>query len=95
MIMVAAFSAMLRREFGQSQFVLGTPVAGRNRREFEGMVGLFANMVMLPMRLGSVGSFDRLIEEARRVVLDAFENQGVPLSVLTGALDARGRSSSL
>ena len=43
MTLLAAFSALLRRYTGQDDVVVGTPIAGRDRREIEGLIGFFVN----------------------------------------------------
>ncbi|MCP4660866.1 MAG: AMP-binding protein, partial [bacterium] len=47
MVLVAAFQVLLRRYTGERDVVVGTPVAGRNRAETEGLIGLFLNTVVL------------------------------------------------
>src|SRR5262249_44793054 len=41
MVLAATFEAWLARISGQTDFTLGTPVAGRNRLETEGLIGCF------------------------------------------------------
>ena len=43
--LLACFQAFLSRYSGQTDFVVGSPFAGRPRREFEGVVGYFINML--------------------------------------------------
>ena len=43
----AAYQTLLRRYTGQNDIVVGSPVAGRNRKETEGLVGFFLNMLVL------------------------------------------------
>ncbi|MGZ3459450.1 MAG: condensation domain-containing protein, partial [Archangium sp.] len=45
MTLLAAFQALLARYSGQSDVVVGSPISGRDRREVEGVVGFFANML--------------------------------------------------
>ena len=48
MTLLGAFEVLLWRYSGQDDMVVGTPIAGRNRSELEGLIGLFANT--LPLR---------------------------------------------
>ncbi|HYX23392.1 MAG TPA: condensation domain-containing protein, partial [Thermoanaerobaculia bacterium] len=43
MVLMAAFQALLARYSGQDDLAVGTPVAGRNRVELEGLIGFFVN----------------------------------------------------
>src|SRR5262249_29176277 len=47
MVLLAAFQAVLYRYSGQGDFCVGTPVAGRDRPELEGLVGCFVNTLVL------------------------------------------------
>ena len=47
MTLLAAFQALLQRYTGQSDIVVGTPIAGRTEEETEKLVGLFLNMLAL------------------------------------------------
>ncbi|HEX5444986.1 MAG TPA: amino acid adenylation domain-containing protein, partial [Pirellulales bacterium] len=56
MTLLAAFETLLGRLSGQDRFCLGTPVAGRLRRELEGLIGLFVNTLVLPVDLRGDGT---------------------------------------
>src|SRR6185436_16570362 len=43
MVLLAAFQTLLARYSGQPDLAVGTPVAGRNRVEIEGLIGFFVN----------------------------------------------------
>jgi amino acid adenylation domain-containing protein len=89
MTLLAAFASALQRASGQDDLVIGTPVAGRDRTEVEGLVGLFVNV--LPLRLGLSGSpswADRLAR-VRAAVLEAFEHQELPFEKLVEALQPK------
>jgi acyl carrier protein len=47
MTLLAGFQGLLSRYAGQDDVVVGTPIAGRNRRETEGLIGFFVNMLAL------------------------------------------------
>src|SRR5262249_12927962 len=47
MTLLAAFQALLARYSGQDDIVVGSPIAGRNRAELEGLIGFFVNTLVL------------------------------------------------
>ena len=47
MVLLAGFSALLSRHGGQDDLCVGTPVAGRDRTELEGLIGCFVNTLVL------------------------------------------------
>ncbi|MDY7092837.1 MAG: amino acid adenylation domain-containing protein [Acidobacteriota bacterium] len=92
MVLLAAFSLLLARWSGQRDLLLGTPVAGRLRRELEPLLGFFVNTLVLRMDLGAEAgeaTFAALLAQARRRVLDAHAHQEVPFERLVEALAPR------
>ncbi|MCK1795232.1 amino acid adenylation domain-containing protein [Streptomyces sp. XM4193] len=78
MVLVAAAQAVLARWSGQTDVVVGTPVAARDRVELEPLIGFFVNTVVLRTDLSGAPGFDALVERVREVVLGAFDHQEVP-----------------
>ncbi len=52
MVLAAALAALLARLSGQSDVLIGSPVAGRSRPEIEGLIGLFLNTVVVRLDAG-------------------------------------------
>ncbi|MGA9769162.1 MAG: condensation domain-containing protein, partial [Blastocatellia bacterium] len=51
MMLMAGFQVLLSRYSGQTDIVVGTPIAGRNRAGIEGLIGFFINMLAVRTRL--------------------------------------------
>ena len=77
-VLLAAFETMLYRHSGQEDILVASPMAGRSRAEFEGLVGFFANPVVLRADLSGNPTFRALLGQVRRTVLAALENQDYP-----------------
>jgi amino acid adenylation domain-containing protein len=87
MVLAAAFQTLLHRLGGQEDVLVGTPTAGRNRLEAEGLIGFFVNTLVLRGRFGSGElSFRGLLEKTRETVLGAFEHQDLPFERLVEEL---------
>jgi amino acid adenylation domain-containing protein len=78
MVVLAAFYALLSRWSGQDDVVVGTPTAGRSRKETEGLVGFFINTLALRCRTDGDPTFAELVERVRRTTIDAYGHQDVP-----------------
>ncbi|MCZ7436789.1 amino acid adenylation domain-containing protein [Micromonospora sp. WMMC241] len=78
MTLLAAFQVLLGRWSGQSDFGVGSPVAGRNRPEVENLIGLFVNTVVVRARLAGDPTFVELLGRVRDDALDALDHQEVP-----------------
>ena len=86
MVVLAAFAALLNRYTGQEDLLVGTPVAGRNWREVEDLIGLFANTLALRARPGNAPSFRVLLADVRAMTLEAYAHQDFPFEKLVERL---------
>jgi amino acid adenylation domain-containing protein/non-ribosomal peptide synthase protein (TIGR01720 family) len=86
MFAMAAFSTLLHRYTGSTDIVLGTPIAGRNRSEIEGLIGFFVNTLVMRNDLSGDPRFTELIERARDVALGAYAHQDLPFEKLVEEL---------
>ncbi|MEP6708146.1 MAG: condensation domain-containing protein, partial [Pyrinomonadaceae bacterium] len=78
MTLLAAFQVLLARYTGQQDIVVGTPVAGRNRVEVEGLIGFFLNTLPLRTELRGQPSFRELLQRVKHVCLQAYAHQDLP-----------------
>ncbi|GHA44087.1 non-ribosomal peptide synthetase [Streptomyces purpurascens] len=85
MVLAAALSVVLTRYSDQRDVVLGTPVAGRTRTEFESTVGLFLNLISVRVQVDDEASFLDLLKSTRSSSLKAIQHQELPFDqVLQG-----------
>jgi len=89
MVLLAAFQGLLVRLTGQRRVVVGTPIAGRHRREIEGLVGCFVNTLVLPLDATGDPSFAELLEQVREGALAAYGHQDLPFEKLVEELAPR------
>ncbi len=86
MALLAAFKALLFRYTGQSDIVVGTPVANRNREELEGLIGFFVNTLALRTDFSGSPTFRELLHRVREVSLGAYAHQDLPFELLVEEL---------
>ncbi|MEH2617403.1 amino acid adenylation domain-containing protein [Bradyrhizobium sp. AZCC 1620] len=82
MTVLAAWAAVLSKLSGQADLVIGTPTANRNRREIEGLVGFFVNMLALRVDLSAEPSVVELLGRVRGAALRAQDHQDLPFEQL-------------
>jgi hypothetical protein len=85
-VMLAAFQALLHYLTGQRDLIVGCPVIGRNRAEFEPIVGLFTNPVFLRAKISGNPTFQEFLTQVRQTVLAALEHQDYPTLLLVERL---------
>ena len=86
MTLLAAFKTLAMRCSGQKDIVIGSPIGVRENGEIEGLIGCFVNTLVLRTDLSGNPTFHELLGRVQSVVLDAFDNQQVPLERLVGEL---------
>ncbi|WP_304513942.1 condensation domain-containing protein, partial [Denitromonas iodatirespirans] len=77
MTLLASWGAVLGRLAGQTDVVIGSPVAGRNRSEIEGLIGFFVNTLALRLDLEEM-SIAQLLAQAKDTVVSAQAHQDLP-----------------
>ncbi|MFJ9034765.1 amino acid adenylation domain-containing protein, partial [Streptomyces sp. NPDC102274] len=82
MVLTAVTQFLFARYTGRRDIAVGTVVSGRERAELEGLVGFFANTLVLRSRVDEALTFDGFLDGVRTTVLDAFAHQDVPFSRL-------------
>jgi non-ribosomal peptide synthetase component F len=86
MTLLAAFAVLLHRYTGQEDIVVGSPVANRNRREFEPLIGLFVNSLVMRCDLHGRPSFLDVLRRVRDFTAEALDHQDLPFEELVKAL---------
>jgi amino acid adenylation domain-containing protein/non-ribosomal peptide synthase protein (TIGR01720 family) len=87
MTLLAAFQLLLYRYSGEEDIVVGTPAAGRNREEAEGLIGFFVNTLVIRTDLSGEPNFTEILRRVRKVVLEAYMHQDVPFEKLVDELN--------
>jgi amino acid adenylation domain-containing protein len=93
--MMAAFQVLLHRYSGQDDIRVGSPTAGRTRREWRRTIGYFVNPVVLRADLSGNPTFTDFLAQVRGTVAGALAHQDYPFPLLVEQLETvRDRSRS-
>jgi amino acid adenylation domain-containing protein len=86
MVLLGVLAALLARHGAQEDLLVGTLVAGRHRPETEGLIGFFANTLVLRADVSGDPPFADLLGRVREATLGAFAHQDVPFERLVEQL---------
>ncbi|MNO47223.1 Linear gramicidin synthase subunit D [compost metagenome] len=86
MTLLAAFNILLGRYTNEDDIAVGTPIANRNRKEIEPIIGFFANTLVLRTDLSGTPDFSQMLRKVRESCLEAYDNQDVPFEKLVEIL---------
>lgn len=87
MTLLALFKVLLYRYSGTQDICVGTPVAGRVQPELEELIGFFVNTLVLRTNIDGSESFRSVLQQVRRVALEAYEHQELSFAKVVEALE--------
>ena len=86
MLLNAAYAILLGRYSHQDIVVIGFPVANRQRKELEGIMGFFVNMLPLLIDLNGNPGVTELLQRVRQGSIDAYAHQDMPYEKIVEGL---------
>ncbi len=86
MLLSAVWAILLARLSGADDVTIGMPVANRRPAVTEKIVGLFLNTIVLRLRMRPMESLGDILDQVRRVTIEALENQDVPFERVVEAV---------
>jgi aryl carrier-like protein len=88
-LLLAAFKLTVFRRTGLADLRVATLAANRQRTEWEGSIGLFANTIVLRTDLSDNPTFHELVARVRLGLCDAYERQDVPFELIVQQLETQ------
>lgn len=89
MTLLAAFGGLLGKYSGQDDVVVTTPIANRREVQWESLIGLLINRIALRVRVRPTMTVAELLEQVRRVTLEAYRHREVPFECVVEAIAPR------
>ena len=91
--LLTVFKILLYRYTNIEDIIVGSIVANRNQAEVEGLIGLFANSLVMRTDLSGNPTFQELLGRVQDVVLSASSHQDLPFEKLVEELQTERNSS--
>ena len=86
MMFYTLVTVLFTRLSGESDIVIGAPVAGREHPQLQNMVGYFANTLALRHQIEADSVFTALLAESKKIVESAMSHQNYPFEKLVDSL---------
>jgi len=86
MTLLAGFKTLLYRYTGQTDILVGSPIANRNRAEIQSLIGFFVNVLVMRTDLSGDLSFEDLLARVKSTALEAYTHQDLPFDKLVEEL---------
>jgi amino acid adenylation domain-containing protein len=78
--------SLLHRYTGQEDIVIGSPIAGRDRKELEDQLGFYVNTLALRTQLHGEITFRELLDLVKKTAINAYSHQAYPFDLLLDEL---------
>jgi len=85
MVLLAVLKVFLYRYTGNKDICVGSPVSGRHYYELENLAGYFLNTLPIRTAVTPDAPFSDYLAQVKQTVLEAYENQDVPLEKIVEA----------
>lgn len=86
MMLLSVYSLLLAKITDQESFLVGSMVAGRSRKEWESVFGMFVNSLPIPIHPKREWPFEQFLQDVKQQVLLAQEHSHYPFAKLVEKL---------
>ena len=86
-VLLSVFQVLLYRYSNQADLVVGVPIAGRIGDRFNQTIGYFSNPLPIRVTVSGDSTFQSVLSQTRRAILDAKANQSYPFPRLVQQLN--------
>lgn len=86
MFLLTTFYILLARYSGQRDIVVGSPIANRNFRNLENIIGFFVNTLALRCKIDDGTACADLLEAVKNICLSAYDHQNLPFEHIVDKL---------
>ncbi|ASJ53861.1 hypothetical protein BP422_10085 [Brevibacillus formosus] len=87
MTVLAVYFLFLHKISQEDDIIVGFPVSGREKQEWENVIGLFMNMVCIRVDFGGLSRFDEVLETIKHKCVRAYANGRYPFNTLVEKLN--------
>ena len=94
-VFLSALYILLYKYTGQTNLIIGSPLEGRNYEEFNNIIGMFVNNIVLKNDILPENSINSLLIDTQNIVTNAISNQPYPYELILKKLKLDKNTSLL
>ncbi|MCW8928794.1 MAG: amino acid adenylation domain-containing protein, partial [Gammaproteobacteria bacterium] len=87
MTLLAGLSILLSRYSNQDDICIGSPIANRNRKELQNLIGFFANTLVFRQKIVPGQTINEFLQIIKKNTIDAYEYQETPFEKVVDGLN--------
>lgn len=93
MTLLSSVFALINKYTGESDLIIGSPISGRANYDYQNVIGFFVNTLALRTGVDASQSFEVLLQQVKKTVIKAYENQEYPFDLLVDKLNLKRDTS--
>ncbi|MCK4258348.1 MAG: amino acid adenylation domain-containing protein [Halanaerobiales bacterium] len=93
MVLLAAYNVLLHKYTGQTEIIVGSPIAGRPHSDLENVIGMFVNTLAMLNHPEGDKTFLAFLQEVRHNALAGYKNQDYQFDELVEKLNIKRNSN--
>ena len=87
--LLSLWNVLLHRYASQQEFIIGSPVAGREHADLENQIGFYVNTLLFRNQVNANQSFRHFYQQVKTSTLEAYNHQSYPFDLLVDLLDLK------
>ncbi|WP_304942552.1 non-ribosomal peptide synthetase [Vallitalea guaymasensis] len=89
MTLLSVYGILVSRYISQEEIIIGSPIAGRNHKQTENLIGDFINLLAIRMNVNPNKNFNELLNDVKEKCTKAYENQDYPFQEIIQKLNVK------
>ena len=87
MLFLSVYFLLLNKITGDMDIIIGIPIAGRENKQWENVMGLFMNTLCIRVDFSSIKTLSELLEFVKGRSLQAYKNSNYPFDLLVSKIN--------
>lgn len=87
MVLFSAYAVFISKYSGKKDFIIGIPIANRNKEQFSDVIGMMINNLPVRVRIENNYTFNDITASVKKTLIEAYDNQNIPFEIIVDSLN--------